>query len=459
MAKPRRQTYTMEMYLKKMKEQDIRSDQDVQRMSGCWNSNMTNELISSVLNDEYIPPIILGAEKNSQMWLIDGLQRSTSLMVFRYGKYKITSSIEEPIISYRAKIMDADGNPKIDGNGDICWETRTFDLRRKTYDSFPEELQKKFNEYQVESVIHEDYDMQQISRLVRRYNNHKSMNVSQKTFTFCDRYARRIRETLKRKFFIEAKYTKAERKNGTLERVIMESVMCMFHLENWKKSNQIGAYINEHAKMEEFNILEDCIARLENIITDDLYHLFTSRDSFLLFSLFHKFTCLGLDDNKFFEFLHAFKGGLCDKEVDGKVFYEKGRSLKERAVIEEKLDLLETLMYEYLHVNKEDLEEPDVLGFIRENVSQDVAEDDIWLYEDMLKDFVDRVDKDSKLLYRQNQPSLLAVIAYSCKRDIQIDEWFADYFKRNDLYISDQAENYLYMKDDLERFMKIVDVT
>lgn len=63
MAKPRRQTYTLEMYLKKMKDQDIRSDQDVQRMSGAWNNNMVNELITSVLNDEYIPPIILGAEK------------------------------------------------------------------------------------------------------------------------------------------------------------------------------------------------------------------------------------------------------------------------------------------------------------------------------------------------------------------------------------------------------------
>lgn len=73
MAKPRKQTYTMEMYLKKMKEQDIRSDQDVQRLSDQWNKNMVNELIASVLNGEYMPPIILGEDKNSQIWIIDGL--------------------------------------------------------------------------------------------------------------------------------------------------------------------------------------------------------------------------------------------------------------------------------------------------------------------------------------------------------------------------------------------------
>lgn len=34
MAKVRRQTYTLGMYLQKMRDQDIRSDQDVQRLSG-----------------------------------------------------------------------------------------------------------------------------------------------------------------------------------------------------------------------------------------------------------------------------------------------------------------------------------------------------------------------------------------------------------------------------------------
>ena len=55
MAKPRKQVYTLEMYLKKLKDQDIRSDQDVQRLSGQWNNSMASELIVSVLNSEYMP--------------------------------------------------------------------------------------------------------------------------------------------------------------------------------------------------------------------------------------------------------------------------------------------------------------------------------------------------------------------------------------------------------------------
>lgn len=92
MAKVKRQTYTLNMYLEKLKDMDIRSDADVQRLSGAWNNAMTNELIVSVLNGEYIPPVILGQEKNSQAWIVDGLQRSTALMMFRHGNYRISTS-------------------------------------------------------------------------------------------------------------------------------------------------------------------------------------------------------------------------------------------------------------------------------------------------------------------------------------------------------------------------------
>ena len=65
MAKPRKQTYTLDMYLAKINEKDIRSDQDVQRLSGQWDKSMVNEIISTVLTGGYIPPVILGEENNS----------------------------------------------------------------------------------------------------------------------------------------------------------------------------------------------------------------------------------------------------------------------------------------------------------------------------------------------------------------------------------------------------------
>lgn len=463
MAKVKRQTYTLNMYLEKLKDMDIRSDADVQRLSGAWNNAMTNELIVSVLNGEYIPPVILGQEKNSQAWIVDGLQRSTALMMFRHGNYRISTSVEEPVISYRAKVRDAEGNVKIDGCGDIIWEDREFDIRRKSFNQMPEELQKIFNEFQLDCIIHENYTMEQISRLVRRFNFNKPMNVSQRAFTFCDKYARKIREILKREFFIEAKYTKAERKNGTMERVIMESVMCMFHLDNWKKSSQIGAYLNENASMEEFDALEDCIARLENIVTEGLYSAFTAKNSFLWFDLFHKFTKLGMDDRRFADFLCAFQNGLDEKEINGKAFdeIEQERSTKDKTVIMEKLDFLETLMLEYLGIPKSE-PEPEIdlekaLGFVRENVIPFATKEDIGQYAEVLDSLLGKSNCDAKLLEMENRLSLVGIVAYSFENDIDLDDWIVDYCSRNDGYISDQEENYLYMKEDLQQFIKGAD--
>ena len=465
MAKVKRQTYTLEMYLEKMRDLDIRSDADVQRLGGQWNNAMTNELVVSVLNGDYIPPIILGQEENSQAWVIDGLQRSTALMMFRHGNYKVTSSVEEPIIHYRAKARDAEGEVRIDGAGDIVWETREFDIRRKGFGQMPGELQKTFNEYQLDCVIHENYSMEQISRLVRRFNFSKAMNVSQKAFTFVDRYARKIRGILKRGFFIEAKYTKAERKNGSLERVIMESVMCMFHLENWKKSSQMGAYLNGNSSMGEFDVLENCIARLENIVAGDLYSVFTAKNSFLWFALFHKFTGLGLDDCRFADFLCAFQNGLDRKETNGKTFDGVGqeRSTKDKTVIMEKLDILETLMYGYLGIPKPE-PEPEidwggVLGFVREHASPSATAEDIGQYAEVLDALMRKAGCNKGLMEPGNMPSLIGVVAYSFENDIDLDGWVVDYCNRNDSYISNQVENYQYMENDLQQFIKEADAT
>ena len=60
--KIRKQTYSLDQYLKLMKAETIRTDQECQRLSGQWNHNMINELIATVLTGNYIPPIILGEE-------------------------------------------------------------------------------------------------------------------------------------------------------------------------------------------------------------------------------------------------------------------------------------------------------------------------------------------------------------------------------------------------------------
>jgi len=462
MTKPRKQTYTMDLFLKNIKEQDIRQDQDVQRLSDQWSNSMTNELIATVLNDGYIPPIILAQELNSQKWVVDGLQRSSSFMKFKYGNYRISSAVEEPIITYQTKVKDSEGEIMIDGNGDFIWESRQFDIRHKCYSQLPEELKKVFDEYQIECVIHENYDAEQISKFVRRYNFNKPMNVSQRAFTFASKFARRIRDILRRQFFVECTgYTKTERKNGTLERIVMESVMCMFHLDNWKKSNQLGEYINENAAVEEFDILENLIYRLEYIITEQHYSIFNSRDSFIWFTLFYKFSKMGCDDKRFADFLTYFTE-LADNSDDINMLYgvEKGASTKDKMIILKKVSTLENMMCAFLDIPIIRIDEDitsSILEFVHEHVTSSATLEDIEQYTEVLQAFVREIGQ-SKLWENENMPSLISIVAWSFEHDIDLDDWIVDYCSRTDSYFENQVRNYKSMCEDLKQFIQSVSV-
>lgn len=153
MARPRKQTYPLETYLNSNKDGDISNNADTQRKPA-WKS-IINGLIVTILTDDYIPPIILAEEENSQLNIVDGGSRTAAFMMYRYGNYKITSSVENSVISYKKKNKDENGN--------IIWEDATFDIKGKTYEQLPEELKKKFNGYQIETVIHEKCDKHMIN--------------------------------------------------------------------------------------------------------------------------------------------------------------------------------------------------------------------------------------------------------------------------------------------------------
>ena len=233
--------------------------------------------------------------------------------------------------------------------------------------------------------------------------------------------------------------------------------MTTFYLDKWNKNGKkLAQFLDSNAKKEDFDILNNHIERLESIITDETKDIFNSKDSFIWLTFFDKFTKLGVEDVKFAEFLVAFKNGLRNKSVDGKLFdtVDQTGSTKDKAIINAKLHILETLLHEFLLINKEDLEEVDVLEFVKENIDLNTTQEDIEDYKEDLERLTCDVDNDTKLLDEYNLPSLLAIIAYTYKEDIIIDEWFVDFFKNTNTYTRNQKENYLKMKTNLEDYIK-----
>ena len=447
MARPRKQVYTMEQYTKNVSEGYITNDADTQR-NPAWKP-IVDGLAVTILTDEYIPPIILAEEESGQIHIVDGGSRTAAFKMIRFGNHKVKSSVENPIIPYKKLVKDENGKTK--------FEDAEFDIRNKTFEQFPKELQKKFDEYQIDTVIHENCNKEKIAMYMVRYNTRKNFTANQKQFLYVPKFAEQIRNITSRPFFINNCDIKgSDIEGGILERIAYESVMITNFIDKWNKTgNKNPLYINENATVDQFEKLNNNIVRLENIVTDNTKLLFNARDSFIWFALFDKFTQTGFDDVEFGRFLNAFVNGLRDKEVDGKQFdrVDDTGSTKDKANIVAKLHILETLMREFLHINKEDLNEVSVLDFVKENVNPDVTDEDVEFYSEILDDITLEVDNDTKLLDEHNRPSLIALVGYACHNEIddKLVEWIKSFFVNNTMYILNQKENFIHMKNSLQK--------
>ena len=354
--KIRKQTYALGQYLKLISEEKIRTDQECQRRSGQWNANMINELIATVLTDNYIPPIILGEEVTNgitRQWIIDGLQRSTSLSLFRYGNAKITKNVDEYMVTYQRKSKDENGKIKRDEKGELIWESVEYDIRNKTYEQLPPELKDRFNDYQIELAIHQDCDITEISKLVRKYNNHTSMNRSQRAFTYIDTFAREIRDITQNSFFLNMySWTNKERINGTFERVAGDMVILSFYPEQFRNDAKTSfKWLNENATMYDFVVVNKLLTRLEKSteITPEIRGLFTNKHAHIFVAAFKAFTELGRKDKEFNKFLHWFVDGGKATKINGKSWEDMDlpHSTRDHGTVQRKLDYLVALVNQY----------------------------------------------------------------------------------------------------------------
>ena len=453
MARPRKQVYTMEQYTKNVSEGYITNDADTQR-NPAWKP-IVDGLAVTILTDEYIPPIILAEEESGQIHIVDGGSRTAAFKMIRFGNHKIKSSVENPIIPYKKLVKDENGKTK--------FEDAEFDIRNKTFEQFPKELQKKFDEYQIDTVIHENCDKEKIAMYMVRYNTRKNFTANQKQFLYVPKFAEQIRNITSRPFFINNCDIKgSDIEGGILERIAYESVMITNFIDKWNKTgNKNPLYINENATVDQFEKLNNNIARLENIVTDNTKLLFNARDSFIWFALFDKFTQTGFDDVEFGRFLNAFVDGLRDKEVDGKQFdrVDDTGSTKDKANIIAKLYILETLMREFLHIEENENVTPE--SFIADMVDMpvDTIKEEMDCYEETLDGLENNTIRDgSKLLDVANRLSLLAMVAYSYKNDVDLDDWLEEYAANNNTYFMDQRKNYSHMINNFKQYQKRIAV-
>lgn len=480
---------------------DLRNDHPQQRRSGQWVNETRDNFIVSVLLNEYFDSIKICEQLKENavvLWLIDGLQRLTYIEGYKSGKFHLGKNIDPAIIEYQEAEKDENGNILRNDEGDIIYKTVYFDLRRKGYKDLPDKLKEDFDNCPIDVVKHLDCTDEQVSRHIVRYNSGKPMVAAQKSITYMYNTAKYVKELSSHSFFSDcANYPESADRNGTIDRIISESIMGINFMDNWTKNvRKFGTFINENATKEMFDKMREYLDRLYDIVVPETGKLFSQKNAFIWFMFFDKFNEYDLKDDIFKTFLERFEElknvkivpisnfnveiEECELDMVSFAELDKNKSTKDRGVIDGKLLILKELLFylaDQLNIeikrkevilektkNKADLisegntslndDFKSMLDFVRENVSESITEEDISIYMDDLEILTLEVDNSSKLLDKENKNSLISIIAFSYLNDFIIDAWFKTFFKSNKEYLLDQKENYLYMKNQLLNFTK-----
>lgn len=458
--------------IKKIDKHTIRFDHPLQRESDQWSPSMKGNLVSDILQGNKLHPLIFAEQIINGVpiiWDLDGKQRCTNAYSYSKNGYKVSKNIRRWMIKYQTTEKDENGNDILDENGFPIAVNAEFDIRGKKFSDLPDELQDRFLDYSFNYDQYLNCSEEDIGYHIERYNDGKPMTSPQKGITkLGTEYAELVKSISNMTFFKDVGgYKVSEFKNGTINRVVVESIMTSNYIDKWSKFDNMCKYIKENSDITVFDDFEDMVERLEKVVTDDVSDMFNSKDSFLWFGLFARFVKSETDDQRFIEFMTEFVQSLHSKSVNGISFDDilESSNTKDKGIVTKKMNHLDQLMNEYFNNNdngsmkildSHGSEDSDV-EFIADvlNLNLDVIQDDMEVYNEDLDTLLDNTVKiGSKLRDKVNRLSLLSMIAYSYKEDVDLDEWMKEYASKNNTYFVDQKRNFLHMKEDFKQYLK-----
>lgn len=469
--------YSMYALLQDKKNGDMNCNYILQREPFQWSKEEANRYFCRILSNLPIPEIILCEQKKKGLTishLIDGLQRLSYAEAFKENRIKIGSAgAERHLIQYRDYVLDENGNRVLDEDGFPEYEMKVFDVIGKYYKDLPDELKKRFNNFNINVTKFFDCTDEQIADHIRDYNNHASMNKEQGgLLNVSADIAVHIKKISQKNSFFKncGKFTDNNSIKGKLERVVVESLMLLFFRESWRANlDSIYKFVNENASEQQFMKLNSQFNRLELALGDNNIDLskalFTPTTMPMWIAVFDKFTTYNMDDSRFVDFLNAYNTELKDKDINGVSMADfKDQQTKKKTTITGKIDLLVQLMNEFLHIEptteNNEVEDNTTVNsekdFVHSVIKTEITDEDIQDYKDYIEDTV----RMSSPLYHQAYPALLAMAAYvySCDKDDEFNKFISGYANNTYEFTTNQKDNYNQMKNAFQEWLKTKEV-
>lgn len=434
-----------------------------------WSDNQTNKFLSRVLNNQPIPEIVICetdkaiyGEKIS--YLVEGLQRISYAEEFRENRIPVKANGAEFVkIKYKKFEYDSDNRIVKDENGRAKYTIDIFDITGKYYRDLPEYLQKRFDNYNISITRYFNCTYALIDYHIRNYNNHEGMTKSHYGITSVSNDTSTKIKSISRKhpFFINnVKYTNKAKKRGVLEEMVARSIMSTFFLDDWKKESiEALKHVDHNMTDEQFEHFKENLDRLAKVADEHVTDMFNSTNIYIWLAVFDKFTEYDIDDIKFIDFMKKFSEELHSVKVNGRSYDDvNSRNTRDKSTVKNKISVLIDLMKEYLKITDADKNVVEnIEAFVSECVGMELEEihEDLGFYNQSLDELLEAtVRLDSKLRYDENRPSLLAMMVYSYKEDVDLEGWLMEYASNTTSYIRNQKENFLHMIDDLKKFIQ-----
>ena len=436
----------------------INRDYISQRQPFMWSEEQINKFYTRILNNQPIPEIIVCeqvVDGQKISFLIDGLQRLSYAELFKNNIRPVKAKgAEFTHIKYKKRVVDENGNIKV--------VEELFDIVGKKYEDLPEFLQKRFDNFNVSVTRFFNCTSEMIDYHIRNYNSHTSMNKVQYSATNASNVTvGNIKKLSQRHSFFKdiVKINNKNVKDGSWDEVVGRAIMTTYFLDDWKREvKDVFMFLDENSTTEQFETLKKHLDRLVEMIGDNsLKELFTTGNTHIWLAVYDKFTKLGVDDSKFVDFMRSFVKEIHKKDEDATDFVKntyKSRQSRDKSVIVGKIDGLYELLCEFLHINKEDVEEINYKEFVKADV-EDIIDSDIEEIQMVANNVSEEVDEDSWMISEQNYPSYLAIVgvAFRKEEEDKLKEWLPIYVKANQ-FIRNQQKAFLHMKESFEMYLK-----
>lgn len=478
-------SYSIDSISKQLRKKRIRDDHILQRHSGQWKSFAKSELVSDILRGKSLTQIIISEEIKcgiKMQWLIDGKQRCTTLDDYYHDGFPISKNVKNYNITYQVPNLDDDGNEILNEDGFPVPKYETCDIRGKKFSQLPEELQDIYKDRQIPVLYNTNCTKKDIADDIARFNRSRPMNKAQNGWLELDEsFAELVGNISKMRFFQPefngSAYTSNNVTSGAIRRIIVESIMVSDFIDDFGDFDKMCEFLSEEASDSNFTEFYSLVERLTVICdTGNSGKLFDAKDSFLWFGLFSRFVKLGIEDNKFADFMNNFDAlrsvEIEDVSFDGILAGTK--STKDKGIVIKKLNHLEKLMNQYFDIkskneieckaqedvfvsNDTDITTTENESFIADVLNMDLEKviEEMEVYDETLDSLAEKTIRDgSKLLNVENRKSLLALVAYSYERDMDLDEWMEQYAAKNNMYFPDQRKNFLHMKKDFINYIE-----